>query len=53
MEDSIYNDSDRIMQVLINLVNNAIKFSKSSGVIILKAEKNKKMPGLIKFIVKD
>lgn len=41
------------MQVLINLINNAIKFSRSSGVIILKAENNKDVPGLIKITVKD
>lgn len=43
-------DPDRVMQVLRNLLNNAIKFSKENGKIIVTAELRKNM---IQFSVKD
>lgn len=43
-------DPDRVMQVLRNLINNAIKFSKENGKVIIKAELRGKE---IFFFVKD
>ncbi len=47
----IFADKDKIMQVFYNLLNNAIKFSKKSGRIIVKCSKNKE--GEFVFCVKD
>ncbi|NJK63746.1 MAG: PAS domain S-box protein [Synechococcaceae cyanobacterium SM2_3_1] len=37
----MWTDPDRILQVLINLVGNAIKYASSGGLIQIKAEQNK------------
>ncbi len=34
MPNTIYNDPERLQQILVNLVNNAIKFTKTGGVSI-------------------
>lgn len=34
MPDTLYNDPERLQQILVNLVNNAIKFTKIGGVSI-------------------
>jgi PAS domain S-box-containing protein len=46
----IYADSDRIMQVLVNLISNAIKFSKPLGMVRLTAEQ---VPGYVILKVSD
>jgi signal transduction histidine kinase len=36
-ERPLYADYDKLLQVLINLISNAIKFSKPSGTVVIKA----------------
>lgn len=47
------NDPDRIMQVLINLMNNSIKFTNTGGEISLESKYSKKKKGLIVISVRD
>jgi len=47
---SIVADEDRLLQVLVNLISNAIKFSPSGGKVTLKIEQS---PGWLEFAVVD
>lgn len=47
---SVYIDADRIIQVLTNLVNNAIKFTPESGRITIRCEK---LDNMVKVSVED
>jgi PAS domain S-box-containing protein len=46
----LYCDRDRIIQVLTNLVSNAIKFSPENSEVLIRAERK---PSICKFSVKD
>ncbi len=46
----VYGNSDRLMQMLTNLVSNAIKFSDSGGEVAVRAEPHH---GMVRFAVSD
>ncbi|CAD8096480.1 unnamed protein product [Paramecium sonneborni] len=54
----IYNDPERILQLLVNLINNSLKFTRENDVICITAKSKQKSSGIIKdnfikFIVHD
>jgi PAS domain S-box-containing protein len=52
----IYTDKQRLQQILINLINNAVKFSEKDGPVFLKVEKfydSDNISKKIKFTIKD
>ncbi|CAD8095771.1 unnamed protein product [Paramecium sonneborni] len=54
----IYNDPERILQLLVNLVNNSLKFTRENDIICVTAKSKQKSSGIIKdnyikFIVHD
>ena len=48
---TLYSDSIRIKQILVNLISNSLKFTKSTGQIVLEISQND--PKLILFTVSD
>ncbi|CAD8066372.1 unnamed protein product [Paramecium primaurelia] len=54
----IYNDPERILQLLVNLINNSLKFTRENDVICVTTKSKQKSSGIIKdkfikFIVHD
>ncbi|CAD8180840.1 unnamed protein product [Paramecium pentaurelia] len=54
----IYNDPERILQLLVNLINNSLKFTRENDVICVIAKSKQKSSGIIKdnfikFIIHD
>ncbi|CAD8201122.1 unnamed protein product [Paramecium octaurelia] len=54
----IYNDPERILQLLVNLINNSLKFTRENDAICITAKSKQKSSGImkdnfIKFIVHD
>jgi PAS domain S-box-containing protein len=50
---TVYVDKDKAIQVLTNLVSNAIKFSDGGGTVSLRAERCSELQGFVKFSVSD
>jgi signal transduction histidine kinase/CheY-like chemotaxis protein len=50
---AVYVDKDKIVQVLTNLVSNALKFTEAGGNVTLRAERCGESQGFVKFSVSD
>lgn len=53
MPDMLYGDSDRIKQAAINLINNAIKYTKRGSIVFSVSGKEKDGKWILKISVKD
>jgi signal transduction histidine kinase len=49
----VYIDKRRIMQVLLNLLSNALKFTSAGGEVMLRASHDLQQPGLVLVSVSD
>ena len=54
----VYHDQKRIMQILVNLISNAIKYTKKGAILVIVDwnefnQKRNKTEGIIKFTVSD